>query len=348
MPIHKSNKHIEIVSSTVRGLSSMSKGSRDAIAAALSKHYTDVRVTIINNLAELEALVMRRPDVVFLGMKFMPTDISLGAKDPDKVWIAEYLDSYEIAYTGSGSAAHRLELDKPLAKQCVLDTGSETSPYCVVSCGQIIDTAPFEYPLFVKPTNRGGGLGIDGNSVVHNIEQLHIKTQYIANLGSDSLVEQYLDGREFSVAILQDGHTGEFSLMPIELVAEQDSRGLRILGGAVKSSNTERVLEVTDRAVRDKICDLAQNVFYALGARDYGRIDIRMDKNDKPKFLEANLIPSLISGYGSFPKACILNIDLDYEPMILSIVRLALARADPKADMIVFDGSIGSLNPLIA
>jgi hypothetical protein len=51
-----------------------------------------------------------------------------------------------------------------------------------------------------------------------------------------------------------------------------------------------------------------------------------LDKTGTPQFLEANLIPSLISGYGSFPKACVLNIDLDYEPMILSIVRLALMR----------------------
>jgi len=42
--------------------------------------------------------------------------------------------------------------------------------------------------------------------------------------------------------------------------------------------------------------------------------------------LEANLIPSLIENYGSFPKACMLNDNLDYEPMILRIVHLAAAR----------------------
>jgi D-alanine-D-alanine ligase len=93
----------------------------------------------------------------------------------------------------------------------------------------------------------------------------------------------------------------------------------------VKSSNTEQAIEVIDKNIKTKVTTLATEVFYALGARDYGRIDIRLDAHGTPHFLEANLIPSLISGYGSFPKACMLNIDLDYESMILSIARLGLA-----------------------
>jgi D-alanine-D-alanine ligase len=114
--------------------------------------------------------------------------------------------------------------------------------------------------------------------------------------------------------------------MPIELIAPPDKRGARILSGQVKSANTEQVIEVTDAIIKAKVTTLATNVFYALGARDYGRIDIRLDAHGTPHFLEANLIPSLISDYGSFPRACMLNIGLDYEPMILSIVRLGLAR----------------------
>lgn len=71
---------------------------------------------------------------------------------------------------------------------------------------------------------------------------------------------------------------------------------------------------------------LALASFHALGARDYGRIDIRLDSDGVANFLEANLIPSLISGYGSFPKACELNIGLEYEPMIISITELGLIR----------------------
>lgn len=327
--MRKINAHIEIVSSTVSGLSSMSQKSRDDAYGVLSLHYSRVGISIVNNLADLEALVAAQPDLVFLGMKFVPRNPELGHQDPEKIWIADYLDSHNIVYTGSGQSAHELELNKPLAKQRAIDAGLRTSPFFVALQDQIqIErTMSLIFPLFIKPTNRGGGLGVDGYSVAHNFQQMQSKVQSITNnLQSDSLVEEYLPGREFSVAILKNDHLAGYSVMPIELVAETNSRGARILGGELKSANTEIVLEVTDIAIRSRICELALNIFHALDARDYGRIDIRLDKNGTPHFLEANLLPSLISGYGSFPKACLLNIGMDYEPMILSIVQLALER----------------------
>ena len=140
------------------------------------------------------------------------------------------------------------------------------------------------------------------------------------------LIEEYLPGREFSVAVLKDDFSAGHLAMPIELIAPPDKNGSRILSGSVKSSNAEQALEVTDPVIKSKVTALALDAFYALGARDYGRIDIRLDKTGAPHFLEANLIPSLISGYGSFPKACILNIGLGYEAMIMRIARLGLAR----------------------
>ena len=325
----KSNKHIEIVRSTTGRLSSMSQESCDAIFAVLAKRFTDVSITIVNNLSDLEALVARRPNLVFLGMKFIPANPTLGAADPQKIWLGEYLDRHNIAYTGSGQAAHRLERSKPRAKQCVLDASLKTSAFCVIKQAQSLSKGDISlvFPLFIKPTSGGGGLGIDSKSVAHTFEQLCSKVQSItAKLHSDSLVEEYLPGREFSVAILRDEHSLEFLAMPIELVAPPDKAGVSLLSSRVKSSNTEQALEVTDKSVKSKIAALALAVFHALGARDYGRIDIRLDAAGVPHFLEANLIPSLISGYGSFPKACVLNIGLEYEPMILRIAELGLAR----------------------
>jgi D-alanine-D-alanine ligase len=306
----------------------MSRVSSDAILAVLSKQYAKVGVTTVNNLSDLEALVALQPDLVFLGMKFVPVDPSSGRQGP-KVWLADYLDEYDIAYTGSGQRAHELELDKHLAKQRALEAGLSTAPFCVVSQNQKLSRKDMRltFPLFIKPTNRGGGLGVNSDSVANNFYELETKVQSIAaNLGSDSLVEEYLPGREFSVAILKDEASEEFAVMPVELIAPPDERGLLLLSGKVKSSNSERVIAVTDEIIKSKVTALAIDAFEALGARDYGRIDIRLDKEGTPHFLEANLIPSLISGYGSFPKACALNINLDYEQMILSIVRLGLAR----------------------
>ncbi len=325
----KIQKHIEIVSSTISSLSSMSQKSRDAVLAVLTKHYAEVGITIVNNLSDLEALIALKPDLVFLGMKFIPLNPLLGFQDPDKIWISQYLDEHGIAYTGSSQQAHELELNKPLAKLRVLDAGLQTSPFYVVKQNQPFTQGDIHltYPLFTKPTDRGGGRGIDSASVAYNFEQLQSKVQSItAEIQSDSLIEEYLPGREISVAILKDEHSNEFLVMPIERIVPPDEYGVRMLSPQVKHADAGLSVAVTDTSVKAKVTSLAINAFHTLGARDYGRIDIRLDAFDRPHFLEANLIPSIIEGYGNFPKACVLNVKLDYEPMVLSIVRLGLAR----------------------
>lgn len=320
----KINLHIEIVSSTSRGLSSMSQRSRDAALVVLADHYSDVRITIVNNESDLEKLVVRKPDLVFLGMKFVLANPSLGINNSGRIWISDYLDEFGITYTGSSQLAHERELHKPLAKQRVRQAGLATAPFMVLQ-----KHTPFtkhdislEFPLFVKPTNRGGGAGVDGDSLVYNFEQLRAKVESIsANLQTDSLVEEYLPGREFSVAMLDNRYSGVLAVMPIELKSAGS-----VLSQAVKTSNTEEISGVSNGTLRQDIVELATNAFNALGARDYGRIDIRLDASGAPHFLEANLIPSLIDDYGSFPKACRINAKMNYETMMLRIVNLALAR----------------------
>lgn len=345
----KISKHIEIVRSSTKGLSSMSQVSCDAIFDVLSKYFAEVGVTVINNEADISELVASQPDLVFLGMEFVPSDPLLGLTDPNKIWLSDVFDDLGIAYTGSSRAAHELGRYKPLAKQRVLDTNLKTSTFCVIEQKQPLRRRDItlHFPLFVKPTNRGGGLGIDSNSIVHNFEQLLTKVRSInTTLSADALIEEYLPGREFSVAILREKSSEEYLVMPIELVAPSDKSGSRLLSGRVKSANSELVLGVSDPVLRAKITTLALNVFNALGARDYGRIDIRLDVAGAPHFLEANLIPSLISGYGSFPKACILNFGLEYEPMIMQIVNPGLTRSkvDTKATLesIMIEGTLRS------
>ena len=325
----KTTMHIEIVSSTIPGLSSMSEPSRNAIQRTLRQHYTNVSVTIINTVADLEALVARRPDLVFLGMQFLATNPAVDIKESPKIWMTKYLEDAAIAFTGSRQSAHKLERRKPMAKRCIENAGIKTSAFMVIRKNVIVSQqdVTLAYPLFVKPTSSGGGTGVDEKSLVHTITELRSKVASIAaEHDSDSLVETYLPGREFSVAILADEHTDSPYVMPIELVAGADENGTQVLSQEVKSLNAEVVSGVADGLLRDGVVDLALRAYRALGARDYGRIDIRLDANGEPNFLEANLIPSLIEGYGSFPKACLINQSMNYETMLLHIVKLALLR----------------------
>lgn len=325
----KSSKHIEIVRTTVKGFSSMSQESAEAILVVLAKHYEEPRITIINDRFDLKALVDRTPDLVFVGMEHIPSRPGLGLDDPRRIWIAQYLDEHGIAYTGSTQHAHIMGRNKALAKQRVRDAGLATARFTVLKQGEsfVARDIALPFPLFIKPTDRGGGQGIDNNSIVHTIEQLRMKVNTITNtLHADSLVETYLAGREFSVAILRKEHSTAYDILPIELIAPPGKYGDRILSRKVKSSNVERAMSVVNAVIKSEVADLAFHVFRALGGRDYGRIDIRLDAAGTPHFLEVNFLPSLIEGYGSFPKACMLNIGLIYESVILRIVSLGLAR----------------------
>lgn len=327
--MNKIHKHIIIVSSLVVGLSSMSRESRDAIKRSLTKKYSNVDIFLVNKARDLNILLAMKPDLVFLGMKYIPN-----YDNNDKIWLSEFLDNNGVAYTGSGRVAHELELDKPSAKQRALDVGLDTSPFWVERIHGPNLVKQHIYPLFIKPTNRGGGQGVDQFSVVNSYIDFKRKVTSIAvDYLSDSLVEEYLPGREFSVAILKDELLG-YKVMSIELVANPNSSGVRMLGSAVKSANSEVVSVVGDAKINKRVSELALAMFKALEARDYGRIDIRLNKDGIPQFLEANFIPSLIENYGSFPKACLLNEGIGYDEMLLKIVNLALDRKTIKQSIL--------------
>lgn len=323
----RNNKRIEIVRSSTKALSSMSEESSASIVAVLSKYFSEVGVTIVNNLSDLENLVSRRPDLVFLGMEYIPKEGALATQAGNRIWLSSYFEDHGIPYTGSEQPAHLLQRNKQLAKRRLLELNLSTPPFCVIRSGQLPQRADIKlnYPLFVKPTNKGGGCGIDSNSIVYNFEQLSSKVRSIGAIyQADSMIEEFLPGREFSVAVLKDDSSDDFLLMPIELIAPIDKNGMRILSAKVKTDNNEQAIKIDDEALATRVKEFSLEIFKALGARDYGRIDIRIDKNGVLHFLEANLIPSLTSGYGSFPKACMLNLGIDYQAMILRITKLGL------------------------
>lgn len=334
----KITQSVIVIRSQVRAQNSLSRKSCDAIIKVLSEYYTDVQCKIINTKHDLEELVRLRPDVVFVGLKYVNLEKQSGLGMAHKLWVADFLEQHNIPYTGSNTVAHTLELNKHFAKAAVLKAGLNTAAFRVVRKNSTLDAYDVQltFPLFVKPTDRGGGEGIDSASIVHTHNELHHKVLAIATtLNSDSLVEEYLPGKEYSVAILKNQVDGGYDVMPIELVALPDSNGDRMLSSIIKKANEETVHFVSNEATHRQVSDLAMNVFTAIGGRDYGRIDIRSDESGKTYFLEANLIPSLIEGYGSFPKACELNLQMSHTDMLLHIVRLASARTKPTPQEII-------------
>lgn len=319
----KTNLHIQIARTSTPGLNTLSQTAAVAIQTILRQHYRQVEITTISNQADLAELVRQKPDLVFNGFKYLPTKTS-------RVWLSSYLKNHGIAHTGSPREAIELEQDKSLAKQRVLQRGLQTAAYQVVAGSRQLpqNGLKLQLPIFVKPMNLGGSRGIDETSVAHSLAAVNAKlTSLASDYAADALIEEYLPGREFGVAILKREHAAGHWVMPVELTPPINSKGDKLLSYSRKASSMPTpVLLVKDEALRLKINSLALGVFTALGARDYGRIDIRLDAAGQPSFIEANLLPGLMCDSGYFYRACKQHLAMDQEAMVLAIVRLALQR----------------------
>lgn len=325
--VPKIDAHIEIVGSTNPRLNAMAKDSRLTILAVLRQRYTNVNITIVNDMDDLKALVAKKPDLVVLGMKLVLLDPTKGYDASPKVWLSSYLRQHGIRHTGSSTAALKLEFDKDAAKQTAIDAGLRSSAYFISTIIDPTYTHSLRYPLFVKPTNRGDSKGVDEKSVVNSDTELRRKIDSIhVDCGSDALIEEYLPGREFSVAVIQMPYTTTLLAMPVEITTPADAQGNSFLSEAVKKADSEQVMAVSDARLKHALNTLAIGVFKALGSRDYGRIDMRLDADGNPNFIEANLMPGL-SNHGYLARCFFMNQNIAYEDMILSIVGLALKRA---------------------
>ena len=285
----------------------------------LSKRYENVLITEINSEEDLESLVKRKPDLVFSGVKYF----SFNNKN---IWLNDYLEIFEIPYIASSKAALDNESDKNKAKKIMQKNNIKTADFFITNPGEYLkeSSIPIKFPLFIKPVTGGDSRGVDKNSLVFNFEDFTTKVLDIKiNQNSPSLVETYLSGKEYSVGIFEDSIDGSLRAMPIEIIVKKNIDGHCILDFDVKKNDEESVILVSDIVVFDKLSKLAKDSFKALGGKSLGRIDIKMNHLGVPYFIEANLMPGLRKGY--FYRSCVLNLDMNYDDMILSIANTGLS-----------------------
>lgn len=299
----------------------------ERIRAILAGHWRESRLAIVDTQAQLQELIDDPPDLVFSGINYLPTGSAPGSPGA-RIWVSQLLAQAGINYTGSIRSALELTIDKGRAKSELLRKAVPTAPFFVATPGlyRSAGELPLELPLFIKPLYEGDGRGIGRDSVARTVDDYERKVRAIEDeWGQPALVETYLEGREFTVARL-GGEDDDPILLPLELTGEADGFGERVLGFEAKLANRERVDTVPPGPLRERLLSLSRAAFRALGNRDYGRVDLRMDRRGSLYVLEANFIPGLAERYSYFPLACAQDRGLTYQETIVEIARVAAAR----------------------
>ncbi len=207
-------------------------------------------------------------------------------------------------FTGSGSRTLALCQDKYRTKTLLADAGLPTAP------ARLADTPDagtgLGFPLMVKPNSEDASLGIYGDSVVRDEAGLRDRiSRILETYGQPALVEKFLEGREFNVAVFENGKVRALPVSEIDYSALPEGVP-HVLGYEAKWFEDHPLCIQTpavcpaplDGPAGEELQALAVKAFKVMGCRDYARIDFRMDGAGRPFILEVNPNPDISGGAG--------------------------------------------------
>jgi len=237
------------------------------------------------------------------------------------------LETYAIPYTFSDPLTCAATLDKAVAKKLIQAAGLPTPPFAVVTAPTDLANVHLPFPLFVKPTSEGTGKGITAQSKVHSKAELDKQVdRLLKTYHQPVLLEEFLPGREFTVALLGTGQDARvLGTMEIEIL-DAAFDGIYSYETKEKCEKLVRYSPAPRDALRTRVEALALNVHRQLECRDAGRVDIRLDAKGAPSFMEMNPIPGIHPTHSDLPMIATQE-GMSYKDLIDSIIQSALARS---------------------
>jgi len=243
------------------------------------------------------------------------------------------LEMYGVPYVFSDPLTCAATLDKAVAKKIVAADGVRTPGWVVVRClpdVRLVADRGLHYPLFVKPLAEGTGKGVDGRSRIHSLSELREACRRLLDeYHQPVLVESYLSGREFTTGILGTGEharvLGTLEIIIREGAPEQDYSYL------VKEECEKFVeyLPAGDESLVRAVESLALAAHRSLECRDASRVDIRVDAEGYPCFLEANPLPGLHPTHSDLPMIA-TSVGMSYASLLGEIIASAMRRASER------------------
>ncbi|MBI3619719.1 ATP-grasp domain-containing protein [Candidatus Roizmanbacteria bacterium] len=252
-----------------------------------------------------------------------------------KAHIPALLDMLQVPYTGSSSYSLSLCMDKIQVKKLLSyhDIPTPRWDYAYEMDDEINPT--LRYPLIVKPSNADNSIGVTNESVVTNKRELQRQLErVITKMRRPALVEEYIEGDEYDVSILGNEDENDLQVRPLarsifkNLPAGQwniytyqakwfdDTIGDKIV--------VQRPAKNINKQLERVITEIALDTYNILDCRDYGRVEIKVDKDNNPYVLELNPNPTLLNEKDISHKAKLMNIA--FEELIEEIISMTIKR----------------------
>lgn len=235
------------------------------------------------------------------------------------------LDAFEIPYVFSDAFTLAVTLDKGLTKTIIRNFNIPTADFFVLKNIEDVNKVNLPYPLFAKPVAEGTGKGINANSKITSKEQLkEVCEKLLKEFKQPVLIETFLSGDEFTVGITGTGEDAKVvAVMEIILGEKAEAE---IYSYSNKDNYEDRVTYKLASEENAKKCEeVALAAWRALGCRDGGRVDVRMDAEGVVNFIEVNPLAGLNYMTSDLPIMCRLK-GIDFNDLIKEIVTSAQKR----------------------
>ncbi len=224
------------------------------------------------------------------------------------------LEVLGLPYTGSGVMASALAMDKLRSKQLLEGAGIPTPSYLVLEDDFDADyvAATLGLPLMVKPALEGSSIGM---SKVDEIEELSTAQQQAARFKGKVLAERWIEGREYTVAILGD--------TPLPVICLETPRDFYDYEAKYQANDTRYLCPcgLADEE-EHRLQRLALAAFQALGAEGWGRVDIMCTQDGTPFVIELNTVPGM-TDHSLVPMAA-RAAGINFDQLVLRILTQTL------------------------
>jgi D-alanine-D-alanine ligase len=252
---------------------SMNSGAQ--VKTALERAgYAVTPIEVTADLGALIAALQPAPDAVFN---------ALHGRFGEDGTVQGVLDYLGIPYTHSGVRASALAIDKAAAKAVFAHAGLPVAPHRIIEIDELADHDPLPAPYVVKPVNEGSSVGV---YIIQSGDNRGAEIIRDWRYGP-AMVEQYIPGRELTVAVLEDRALAVTEIVPTEAFYDYQSK--YTAGGSRHVVPAQVPPEIAGRAM-----DIALAAHRALGCRGASRADLRYDEaTGRLVLLEVNTQPGL-------------------------------------------------------